>query len=195
MGESLMVGMAEVKVTKSPDAVLMALGLGSCVGICAYDAQARVAGLAHVVLPESIGQENSPGKFANTAVPFLLQEMRNLGASPIRIRVALAGGAQLFAASGGAKLEIGLRNAAAVTAALKQHNIVVVATDLGGTVGRTVQMDASGFVRVKTIGQGERELAALGGQGASVPKPPVAPTEQAEGARSRILSTPGASRI
>jgi len=190
-----MVGMAEVKVTKSPDAVLMALGLGSCVGICAYDAQARVAGLAHVVLPESIGQENSPGKFADTAVPFLLQEMRNLGASPIRIRVALAGGAQLFAASGGSRLEIGLRNAAAVTAALKQHNIAVVATDLGGTVGRTVQLNASGLVRVKTIGQGERELAVLGSQGASVPKPPVAPTEQAEGARSRILSTPGASRI
>lgn len=189
-----MVGMAEVKLTKSPDDVLTALGLGSCVGICAYDAQARVAGLAHVVLPESIGQENSPGKFANTAVPFLLQEMSRLGASSIRIRVALAGGAQLFAASGGSKLEIGLRNAAAVTAALKQHNIVVVATDLGGMVGRTVYLSANGLVRVKTIGQGERELVVLGSPSAGGPKPPVAPAGQAESARSRLLTTPNASR-
>src|SRR5690242_4011891 len=100
MGETLMVGMAEIKVTRSPDDVLIALGLGSCVGVCAYDAQAGVAGLAHVVLPDSASHPASAGKFANTAIPLLLEEMQKLGASLKSVRVALAGGAQLFAFNG-----------------------------------------------------------------------------------------------
>lgn len=158
-----MVGMAEVKVTRSPENTLMALGLGSCVGVCAYDEQAKVAGLAHVVLPDSTGHQASPGKFADTAIPLLLEEMAKLGASPSRIKIALAGGAQLFAsASGGSRLEIGPRNAAAVLSELKKRNLPVIATDLGGSCGRTVTMTATGHIRVKTIGQGERDLVSLG---------------------------------
>ena len=43
MGEAIMVGLAEIKFTQSPDDVLIALGLGSCISVCAYDAQASVA--------------------------------------------------------------------------------------------------------------------------------------------------------
>src|SRR5579883_1962075 len=162
MGESLMVGMAEVKVTSSPDDTLVALGLGSCIGVCAYDPQARVAGLAHVVLPESSDRDACPGKFADTAVPLLLEMMQKKGARIERIRVALAGGAQLFAFNGsGPRLEIGPRNAAAVQAALKKQNIPVIATNVGGSVGRTVHLFADGRARVKTIGQQEQDLANL----------------------------------
>ncbi len=162
-----MVGMAEVKTTAKPDDTLMALGLGSCVGICAFDAQAGITGLAHVVLPDSAGNVETPGKFADTAVPQLLEDMKRLGANPSRIKVALAGGAQLFAFKGnGPRLEIGLRNAEAVSAHLKRHNIPVVATDLGGNAGRTVHLTADGRVQVKTIGQGERELTRLGDRSA-----------------------------
>ena len=159
-----MVGMGEIKTTTQPDDTLMALGLGSCVGVCAFDPQAGIAGLAHVVLPDSGGCADTPGKFADTAVPQLLDAMTRLGAHPARIQVALAGGAQLFAFKGGGpRLEIGLRNAEAVTACLKARNIPVMATDLGGNAGRTVHFKNDGRVRVKTIGQGERELARLGG--------------------------------
>ena len=163
MADSLMVGMAEIKTTAKNDDILMALGLGSCVGVCAFDAQAGITGLAHVVLPDSGGSAETPGKFADTAVPHLLEQMARLGANVSRIKVALAGGAQLFAFKGGGpRLEIGLRNAEAVSAQLKQRNIPVVATDLGGNTGRTVHLMPDGRVRVKTIGQGERELTSLG---------------------------------
>lgn len=175
MGETLMVGMAEVKITKSPDDVLVALGLGSCIGICAYDAQARVAGMVHVVLPDSAGFEANLGKFADTAVPLLLEEMQKRGASLKNIRVALAGGAQLFAFNGsGGGLEIGPRNAAAVETHLKQRNISVLCKDVGGSVGRTVHLFADGRVRVKTIGQGERDLVALGPTAETKTTPPPA---------------------
>lgn len=163
MAETLMVGMGEVKITRSVGGVLIALGLGSCIGVCAYDPQAHVAGMAHVVLPDSAGNADVPGKFADTAVPFLMEAMHREGASISRIRVALAGGAQLFRHQGtGARLDVGPRNAEAVQAALERLNIRPIAMDVGGSAGRTVHLYHDGVVRVKTIGQPERDLVALG---------------------------------
>jgi len=167
MGRAIMVGMAELKVTSDPDDVLVALGLGSCIGVCAFDAEAGVAGMVHVVLPESVeGSGDEPGKYADTAVPALFAAMRKAGASPARTLVAIAGGAQLFQFGGNvARLDIGKRNAAAVQQALRVQSARLIAEDVGGTVGRTVSLRcADGAVVVKTLGQGERELATLAGR-------------------------------
>ena len=163
MSESLLVGMAEAKVTTSAGGVLVALGLGSCIGVCLYDPYVKVAGMAHVVLPNSAGHEASIGKFADTAVPLLLDMMKKHGAIQTRIRAAIAGGAQLFAFNGsGPRLEIGPRNATAVQEQLLSHRITIIASDVGGNTGRTVHLFADGQVLVKTIGQGERELTRMG---------------------------------
>jgi chemotaxis protein CheD len=163
MGEASMVGMAEIKVTSRTDDVLITLGLGSCIGICAYDAEAHIAGMAHVVLPVSSGQNAVPGKFANTAVPELLRLMTEAGAKMSRIQVALVGGAQLFTSRGtGSKADIGPRNAEAVRRELSHYPCRFIAQDTGGSAGRTVYLFGDGRIRVKTIGQGERELVNLG---------------------------------
>lgn len=178
MEQSLIVGMAEIKVitlqrvnparNSGPgdiSAVLTALGLGSCVGICLYDRTARVAGMAHVVLPDSSARKDEPpGKFADTALPVLIEEMLQFGASRWRLVAAISGGAQLFTfASDPARLGVGARNAKAVTDGLERHGIPVLARDLGGSQGRTMRLSAvDGRVSVKTIGQSERELVVLG---------------------------------
>lgn len=165
MGASIPVGLGEVKVSRQKDDTLVALGLGSCIAICAYDPGSGVAGIAHVVLPESTGQAaGEPGKFADTAVPALLRRMRELGADAGRITVALAGGAQLFSFGGAApRMDVGARNACAVEDTLKAHGVRVLARDVGGKTGRTVRMAPdTGMVYVRTIGEGERELASLG---------------------------------
>jgi chemotaxis protein CheD len=163
MGEAIMVGLAEIKFTQSQDDVLIALGLGSCISVCAYDPEARIAAMAHVVLPESTDNDSAAGKFADTAIPHLLESFAKLGASAERIRVALAGGAQLFAFHGtGVRLEIGTRNSEAVKAALEKARLTVVATDLGGSAGRTVHLTGDGRMRVKVIGKTELELVHLG---------------------------------
>lgn len=153
-----MVGMSEIKVTRRQTDVLTALGLGSCIGVCAYDAHTQVAGIAHVVLPESLDGNCPPGKFADTAVPELIAEMTKQGATANRLRIALVGGAQLFTGLGtSSKLDIGPRNAAAVQRVCQQLQIPVVATELGGNAGRTVYMFCDGRIRLKTLGQGEKE--------------------------------------
>jgi chemotaxis protein CheD len=163
MGEAIMVGMAQVKVTQSRDDLLIALGLGSSICICAFDAQASIAAMAHVVLPENHDNETAAGKYADTAIPLLIESMSRNGATSGRIQAAIVGGAQLFAFNGaGVRLEIGPRNIEAVRQALEGACVPVVAADLGGTAGRSVHLTGDGRVRVKVLGRGETELVHLG---------------------------------
>lgn len=160
-----MVGMAEIRLACEAGATLMALGLGSCVAVCAFDRGARLAGMAHVVLPDSrAAAAGTPGKFADTAVPALIDALCAAGAARRTLVAVVVGGAQLFAFAGtGPRLDVGDRNATAVLDALRRAALPVVARDLGGAIGRTVHLHAgSGLVRVRTVGGLPRTLAVLG---------------------------------
>jgi chemotaxis protein CheD len=147
----------EIVVSHHPDDELVALGLGSCIGVVMIDAQAQVAGLAHVMLPESGGDGTAKGKFADTAVPALLGQMVALGAVRGRTRVAITGGAAMFGAGG--QLEIGARNEAAVLSALSAAGVRCHVTETGGTQGRTVRiLVGAGTATVRVAGGSEIEL-------------------------------------
>ncbi len=159
--ETIVVGMGEMALSRQPGTILTCLGLGSCIAICAYDPVSKVGGMAHVVLPQSSKEDESyPAKYADTAVPFLLQEMAKQNADKSRLIVKLAGGAQLSLASGlDGAFKTGERNTTMVMAALTKAGVHVVATDVGGTCGRTVRMSLNtGKVMVKSALTGVKEL-------------------------------------
>ena len=52
MGNMIKVGMADMNYCHAPDAITT-VGLGSCVGVVLYDANAKIAGLVHIMLPDS----------------------------------------------------------------------------------------------------------------------------------------------
>ena len=58
MGETIKVGMADLKVAHAPDS-LTTLGLGSCIGLTLYDPVAKVGGLVHFMLPDSTKLKNN----------------------------------------------------------------------------------------------------------------------------------------
>jgi chemotaxis protein CheD len=150
------VGIAQWRVAKAPYR-LVTLGLGSCVGVAVYDATSRVGGLAHVMLPDSrqFPPGQNPAKFADTALPALVEEMVRQGAARARLVAKLAGGAQMFNFDQHSSpiLNIGQRNVAAVKEALKKLGITVAGEDTGGSVGRTMILDAaSGVVYIRIIG-------------------------------------------
>jgi len=154
------VGLGQLAASGERGAILSALGLGSCIGLSAYDPVARVAGLVHVMLPDSAiaSHAGPPGKYADTAVPALVAALERLGAERARLVCKMAGGAQMFA-SGGGILNIGARNAIAVRAALTGAGLRLKAADTGGNAGRTLEIQvATGEVRVRSVG---REFAPL----------------------------------
>ena len=73
MSEMIKVGMADLKLCKSPDAITT-LGLGSCVGIAIRDPITKIGGLAHIMLPDSTKISNNQciAKFADTINEILL---------------------------------------------------------------------------------------------------------------------------
>ncbi len=143
--------MGEMAVSANPTDELTALGLGSCIGLAIVDRMAGVAGLAHIVLPESYPGGDC-GKFADTAVPALVDRMRRAGAVVRRMEAAIAGGAQMFDVSGG--LDIGARNEEAVRAALAKARVALRASETGGNRGRTVRISVGdGVITVRAAGQ------------------------------------------
>lgn len=161
MSELIKVGMADYKIGRNPDS-LISYGLGSCVGIALFDSITKIGGLAHIMLPDSTQARNAenPAKFANTALPLMLDEMIKIGAVKSRITAKIAGGAQMFTfANATDVMRVGERNAEAVRVLLKKMDIRLLADDTGGNYGRTVELRLdTGIYRVKTIAKGEKEL-------------------------------------
>lgn len=159
-----MVRMGELAVSKEPGHVLATIGLGSCIGLVLIERSRSLAGLAHIVLPESRGVEAALGKFADRAVPALLEQLTTIGARPTGLRAVLVGGAQMFALGPDSGMDIGRRNEQAARAALEGAGLPVLAAATGGSEGRTVRVYVgSGRVTVKGAGAGEVELLAGAG--------------------------------
>ena len=151
----VVVGIAQGKVVSRPEK-LITYALGSCVGVCLYDGKHRIAGMAHIMLPDaglSLSQEN-PYKFADKGCEQLLKEMERQGADRRFITAKLAGGAGMFS-----KYEalgsIGERNVKAVKAVLGALKVSVTAEDTGKNYGRTITFDsADGSLTVKSMSAG-----------------------------------------
>jgi chemotaxis protein CheD len=156
-------GSTFVKVAQAavggPDDTLVTLGLGSCVAILLHDAEARVGGLAHVLLPEPAlsRDQGNASKFATTAVPALVQEMARMGARPGRLKARLVGGAAMFQTlMVPGSLNMGARNIIASRQALEQAGIPVVGEEVGGDYGRSVRFYVgAGRTTVSSVGRAD----------------------------------------
>ncbi|WCN39114.1 chemotaxis protein CheD [Aneurinibacillus uraniidurans] len=155
------VGMADLNIAKSPDHI-RTTGLGSCVGVVLFDSHSKISGMAHVMLPDSSLSKGllNVAKYANTAIPKLIEEMERAGANTRRIVAKLAGGAQMFAfTSTSDTMRIGPRNVEACRMALQEARIPIVAEDTGGNCGRTIELDScTGMLNIRTVNQGVKEI-------------------------------------
>jgi chemotaxis protein CheD len=138
------------------DGVLRTL-LGSCIGLALYDPQCHVGGLAHIVLPDSRGRHNVPGKFVDTAIPTLVQQMETLAGDTLRLTAKIAGGASMFTTS--SARNIGRQNIEASERLLAKLKIPIVARHCGGEQGRRMSLDIkTGRVLIEIVGSAPIEL-------------------------------------
>jgi chemotaxis protein CheD len=158
------VGLGEFCVSRNADDVLIAFGLGSCLGIGMYDPVVKVGGLIHVVLPEQkSGNDNNLAKFVDTGIPLLLGKVIAEGGVQSRLVVRMGGGANMLTSPGLSGLfDIGTRNINKAHQVLKELNIKLSKEEVGGQVGRTVRMYISdGRMTVRMMGSQERDLGAV----------------------------------
>lgn len=160
--EVVKVGIADLNVVRAPG-VIRTSGLGSCVGVVIYDQAKQIAGLAHVMLPDSSlskGKTLNKAKYADTAIKELLDLLMKEGAKKYALRAKMAGGAQMFQFStGGDMMRIGPRNVEAVKKQLDIFRIPIVAEDVGGKNGRTIEFNPeTGMLNIRTVNKGEKDI-------------------------------------
>jgi chemotaxis protein CheD len=161
---NLNVGLGEIKIAKKLNCSIVAPGLGSCIGLLMYDVVNEIAGMVHVVLPETKDLNiPNPGKYANTGAEALLDQLVKQGANKANLKVYIAGGAQMFSFSKGSNiLNIGVRNTIAVKEEITRLNLRLLNSHTGGSKGRTFKIDLpEGKISVRCIGE---EEIILGGK-------------------------------
>ncbi len=153
MKKKVIIGIGEYAAERAP-AIIVTLGLGSCVGVCVRDPSAKVGGMVHVMLPDSGGKNtNTPGKFADTGIKVLLEEIKKKGGGT-RLEAKIAGGAAMFEGKG---MNIGQRNVEAVKKWLRHYGIRIIAEDTGGKRARSIEYDVeTGKLLVRKVGGGEK---------------------------------------
>lgn len=156
------VGIAQMDIVKVPNTIRTS-GLGSCVGVVLYDEIKHVAGMIHIMLPDStLGRFDSVNvaKFANTGITALIDLLKGEGVTKLGLKAKIAGGAQMFQfTSDKDSMRIGPRNVEAVKVELKKHGIRLVSEDTGGNSGRTIEFDPSTCkLNIRTVNQGVSEI-------------------------------------
>ncbi|WP_198401566.1 MULTISPECIES: chemotaxis protein CheD [Parageobacillus] len=139
-------------------------GLGSCVGVVIFDHLKEVAGLAHVMLPDSSmarSEAINVAKYADTAVEALIRLVVRAGGRREMLKAKMAGGAQMFSFSSKSTdaMRIGERNVEALRQQLNRFHIPIVAEDVGGSSGRTIEFNPKTTVlSIRTVNRGVKEI-------------------------------------
>jgi chemotaxis protein CheD len=143
------VHMGEAFVSSTAGDTLACIGLGSCIGLALVDRVRGIAALAHVMLPASSQPDPPlPHKYADLAVPSLIELVLATGARRTRVEAVLVGGAAMFQFGGGSGQEIGQRNIAAVTGLVEAARIPIRAAQTGGNKGRTLRVHVGADISI-----------------------------------------------
>lgn len=152
------VGIADSCVASPPN--ILRTILGSCVGICLYDKENSIAGLSHIMLPVQNEKLSNPKKYADSAIPLLVEDMEKAGAKRTGIVAKIVGGSTMFKMTGNSMMsEIGKNNIQKVKEILGNLNIKIIAEDIGGDYGRTIDFySEGGSLKIKSLGRPEKVL-------------------------------------
>lgn len=132
------VGMADFMVANDTF-TLQSKGIGSCIVTCLYDSTQKIGALSHIMLPKHPEKlDLNPRRFADTALPMALEELRRKGCKPDHLTAQIIGGASMFEHIGTFINNIGEQNIQAVKQVLAEQGIHIVSANIGGAKGRNV---------------------------------------------------------
>lgn len=150
------VGSGELRVARAP-CLLNAPAIGSCVVVAACDPEGRMAGMAHIMLPGRMPSDRHAGRYryAHTALAELLRRFARQGVPAARLRVCLAGGANVLQRPDDAICQ---QNIDSVTRECEALNLDVIAASLGGVSRRSLQCHAPPGLVTCRVGDGPEQV-------------------------------------
>ena len=133
--------------------------LGTCVGVAAYDPQAAIGGMIHLLLPEPVGSgsEQPDARYALTGIPLFLNELYQAGATRDNLTAVIAGGALVGPLNTtDLDLNIGGRTAEVVNTLLVEEGITIAHWETGGFFTCSLSLDMSSLsYHIEPLGREE----------------------------------------
>ena len=126
---------AEIFVTSEP--TMVSTVLGSCVAVCLWDSRSIIGGMNHYLLPLWNGDGLATPKYGNIAIRQLVEKVVAKGGERKNMQAKIFGGAAMWSNTEGL-FAIGLRNIELAQQQLKELQIPVVASDVGGMLSRKI---------------------------------------------------------
>lgn len=123
--------------------------LGSCVGVTFWSEKLGIGALTHSLLPKCASDPSPKSSLVNGhryvdfAVRDLARQLDELGAHRSAVQVKLFGGADVLLVSDAAASvpTVGKLNCQAAIEVVNAEGFQVIASSLGGTVGRNIEFD------------------------------------------------------
>jgi len=146
--------------------------LGSCVSATFWNSRLGFGALCHGILPCCPPDPGVPEghRYVDFAIRFLAAQFDALGIRRGEIEVKLFGGADVLQSSAAriGRATVGAMNCRTALEVLAEEGLTVIASDLGGTRGRTIHFNtASGIVLARRLNSivpgGEFGLTPLAG--------------------------------
>ncbi len=144
----VVIGISDMKFSNTPDETLVTYSLGSCIAVVLYDYKVKLAGMIHIMLPESKIEKLSrdsiafnPYKYVDTGLPMLFKKFNQKGGEKKYTTVSVFGGARIFDQKD--VFNIGKRNYAAFRKYLWKIGMLIEHEHVGGIVHRTVRIDVN----------------------------------------------------
>ena len=152
------VDISDLRVSASPDDLIVTYALGSCIAVIVHDPKRKVGGMIHYMLPLSeIAPEKAkdkPAMFADTGIPELFRTMYGMGCDKKDLVVKVAGGGALYDDKG--LFSIGKRNYTVLRKMFWKAGVMIAAEDVGGAKSRTARL---------WVGDGRCTIASQGEEG------------------------------
>ena len=124
------------QIFASPQPFAVTTIVGSGCALCLWDPSTGIGGVCQFIFPEGPEDELDPGRYGNQATGTLLQRLLDLGADPGEVQAKLYGGAHPKLTFGNTRECLGHRNVKAAIHFLKEEDIHLVESEVGGTQGR-----------------------------------------------------------
>jgi chemotaxis protein CheD len=125
--------------------------LGSCVSVCLFDINLNFGGINHFMLPWWNCNGLPSAKYGDVAMEQLLKRMEFLGSTKRNLIAKVFGGAHQHSHKSNPQTDIGARNIEVAIKFLEEQQIPIVASSVGGELGRKVVFHTSAsqvYVRI-----------------------------------------------
>ena len=141
----------DIYVGKAPAEVSTVLG--SCVSITMFSERLKLGAICHALLPSGhTSRDRDKFHYVDSSILSMLSMFEKMGVKSGELEIKLLGGGDMFERISGNTISVGTKNIETALQVLKNNNLELTGSDVGGTMGRKIYFcTRTGKVLIKRI--------------------------------------------